>query len=73
MSIRDQWKKPRTIDEGYDVRGFFHWSLMDNFEWAFGYMMRFGLLAVDRETQARTVKPSGRWLSQVVTSNELDT
>jgi len=62
----------RTIDEGYDVRGFFHWSLMDNFEWAFGYMMRFGLLAVDRESQARTVKPSGRWLSQVVTSNELD-
>jgi beta-glucosidase len=62
----------RTIDDGYDVRGFFHWSLMDNFEWAFGYQMRFGLVAVDRTTQERTIKPSARWLSGIVKANALD-
>jgi beta-glucosidase len=62
----------RTIDDGIDVRGFFHWSLLDNFEWAFGYMMRFGLVGVDRETQERTIKPSARWLSGVVRANQLD-
>lgn len=61
----------RTIDDGIDVRGFFHWSLMDNFEWAFGYMMRFGLVSVDRATQERTVKPSARWLASVVAANAL--
>ena len=62
----------RTIDEGFDVRGYFHWSLMDNFEWAFGYRLMFGIVAVDRATQARTVKPSARWLSTVVRTNALD-
>jgi beta-glucosidase len=62
----------RTIDDGLDVRGFFYWSLLDNFEWAFGYRMRFGLVAVDRATQARTIKPSGRWLAEVVRSNRID-
>jgi beta-glucosidase len=62
----------RTIDDGIDVRGFFHWSLLDNFEWAFGYRMRFGLVAVDRTTQARTVKPSARWLADVIRTNRLD-
>ena len=62
----------RTIADGIDVRGFFHWSLLDNFEWAFGYLMNFGLVAVDRTTQARTIKPSARWLSQVVRTNHLD-
>ena len=62
----------RTIDDGIDVRGFFHWSLLDNFEWAFGYLMRFGLVGVDRETQVRTIKPSARWLSGVVRANQLD-
>jgi beta-glucosidase len=61
----------RTIDDGLDVRGFFHWSLLDNFEWAFGYRMRFGIVGVDRETQARTIKPSARWLSEVVKTNQL--
>jgi beta-glucosidase len=56
----------RTIADGLDVRGFFHWSLLDNFEWAFGYRMRFGLVGVDRATQARTVKPSARWLAEVM-------
>jgi beta-glucosidase len=61
----------RTIDDGLDVRGFFHWSLLDNFEWAFGYQMRFGLVGVDRTTQVRTPKASAAWISQVVQSNQL--
>jgi beta-glucosidase len=61
----------RTIDDGIDVRGFFHWSLMDNFEWAFGYMMKFGIVGVDRATQERTVKPSARWLAGVIEANAL--
>ncbi|HEV2993178.1 MAG TPA: glycoside hydrolase family 1 protein [Acidimicrobiia bacterium] len=62
----------RTIEDGLDVRGFFYWSLLDNFEWTFGYRMRFGLVAVDRATQARVVKPSGRWLADVVRANRID-
>ncbi len=61
----------RTIADGLDVRGYFYWSLLDNFEWAFGYRMRFGLVAVNRATQARSVKPSAQWLSQVVRSNRI--
>lgn len=49
------------IGEGYPMRGYFSWSLMDNFEWAEGYKMRFGLIHVDYETQVRTVKKSGHW------------
>ena len=62
----------RTIDDGLDVRGFFCWSLLDNFEWAFGYRLRFGLVAVDRATQERTVKPSGRWFGEVARTNRVD-
>jgi beta-glucosidase len=60
-----------TIDDGIDVRGYFYWSLLDNFEWAFGYRMRFGIVAVDRATQARTVKPSAHWLAEVVRTNRV--
>jgi len=49
------------IAEGYPMRGYFAWSLMDNFEWAEGYRMRFGIVHVDYETQVRTVKKSGAW------------
>ncbi|MDO9415265.1 GH1 family beta-glucosidase [Pararhizobium sp.] len=49
------------IAEGYPMRGYFAWSLMDNFEWAEGYKMRFGIVHVDYETQVRTVKKSGQW------------
>src|SRR5690606_33168778 len=56
----------RVIDDGIDVRGFTCWSLLDNFEWAFGYRPKFGLVSVDRTTFERTPKPSARWLSEVV-------
>jgi beta-glucosidase len=61
----------RCLDDGLDVRGYFYWSLLDNFEWAFGYRPRFGLVAVDRETQARTVKPSATWLGGIARANQL--
>jgi beta-glucosidase len=61
-----------AIRDGCDVRGYFHWSSHDNFEWAHGYSMRFGLIAVDRETQERTVKPSGWLYSRIAEANSLD-
>ncbi len=59
------------IADGIDVQGYTYWSLMDNFEWAFGYRPRFGIIEVDRATQRRTVKPSGEWLSSIVRANAL--
>ena len=53
------------------MRGFYQWSFMDNFEWAFGYAKRFGLVYVDYETQARTPKSSARWYAAVARSGEL--
>lgn len=61
----------RCIDDGIDVRGYIHWSLLDNFEWMFGYVPKFGLIAVDRETQKRTVKPSAVVLGKIAKSNSL--
>ncbi|OLP61149.1 beta-glucosidase [Xaviernesmea oryzae] len=49
------------IAEGYPMKGYFAWSLMDNFEWAEGYRMRFGIVHVDYDTQVRTIKKSGEW------------
>lgn len=59
----------RAIEDGVPVRGYFHWTLMDNFEWAFGYRMRFGLVYVDFETQQRIIKDSGRWYANVIKEN----
>ena len=59
----------RAIEEGVPLRGYFAWSLMDNFEWAFGYSRRFGLIHVDYATQTRTIKQSGRWYAEVTREN----
>ena len=61
----------RAIAEGFDVRGYFLWSLLDNFEWADGYGKRFGIVHVDYETQRRTPKLSARWYSRVMRENRL--
>ncbi len=61
----------QAIEDGANLGGYFAWSLMDNFEWASGYQLRFGLVHVDRETLARTPKSSARWYSQVVRDNAL--
>jgi len=59
----------QAIADGADVRGYFLWSFMDNFEWGFGFTKRFGITHVDYETQKRTVKDSGLWYSSVVKEN----
>ena len=56
----------RAIADGVPLQGYFCWSLMDNFEWAYGYRMRFGLAYVDFETQVRTIKASGHWYAKVI-------
>jgi beta-glucosidase len=61
----------RAIQDGVDLRGYFGWSLMDNFEWAWGYSKRFGLTRVDYTTLERTVKDSGRWYAQVAAGNRV--
>ena len=61
----------RCLDDGIDVRGYTYWSALDNFEWAFGYEPTFGIIAVDRATQHRSVKPSGYWLGRVAAANAL--
>jgi beta-glucosidase len=55
-----------AVRDGVDVRGYFAWSLMDNYEWAEGYRMRFGIIHVDFATQRRTLKSSARWYSNLV-------
>jgi beta-glucosidase len=61
-----------ALDEGIDVRGYFHWSALDNYEWG-RYQPTFGLIAVDRETFTRTPKPSAAWLGAVGRSRVLPT
>jgi beta-glucosidase len=56
----------RAIEDGVPVRGYLHWSLMDNFEWALGYTPRFGLVYVDFRTLKRSIKDSGRWFAKVI-------
>lgn len=60
-----------VIGEGVRVEGYTYWSLLDNFEWAFGYRPRFGLVSVDRTTFGRRPKPSAAWLGSVAKANRL--
>ncbi|WP_457944687.1 GH1 family beta-glucosidase [Caproiciproducens sp. LBM24188] len=59
----------RAAEEGYEVDGYFQWSLLDNFEWARGYDERFGLIYVDFQTQKRILKDSALWYREVIRSN----
>jgi beta-glucosidase len=61
----------RAVVEGNDVRGYFVWSILDNFEWAEGYGKRFGVVHVDYATQRRTPKLSARWYAHVVRENRV--
>ena len=61
----------RAVVEGYPVRGYFLWSLMDNFEWAFGYTKRFGIYYTNFETQERIPKLSAKFYKQVIRRNAL--
>ena len=60
-----------ALDKGVDVRGYFVWSLFDNFEWAYGYDRRFGVVHVDYDTQVRTLKDSARWYRELVRTGEI--
>ncbi|MDQ3005036.1 MAG: GH1 family beta-glucosidase [Chloroflexota bacterium] len=61
-----------AMQDGVNVRGYFVWSLLDNFEWGHGFTKRFGLIRVDYETQERSIKDSGEWYSKVISSNSIE-
>jgi beta-glucosidase len=61
----------RCLDDGIDVRGYFAWSLLDNFEWDDGFRPTFGLHAVDRTTFERRPKPSAAWFGQVARTGDV--
>jgi beta-glucosidase len=59
----------RASADGVKTMGYFQWSIMDNFEWGYGYSKRFGLVHVDFETQKRTLKDSAHWYKTVIATN----
>ena len=61
----------KVIEDGADIRGYFYWSLMDNFEWSEGYSQRFGLAYVDYRTGERILKDSAKWYREVIAKNEV--
>ncbi len=61
----------RARAEGADIRGYMAWSLMDNFEWGYGYSKRFGMLRVDYDTQVRTWKDSAYWYAETIRTRAL--
>lgn len=68
--IKDHLVQVRlAMEDGVNLRGYFAWSLMDNFEWSFGYTKRFGIVRVDYETQERIIKDSGHWYAAVIRNN----
>ena len=67
---RHLWMIAKLIQEGIDIKSYYHWSLMDNFEWAEGYSMRFGLYHVDYETQTRTLRASGKAYQSIIKQHQ---
>lgn len=61
----------KATDDGVDLRGYFTWSLMDNFEWALGYSSRFGIVYIDYPTQKRIIKDSGYWYKDIIAANDI--
>ena len=61
----------RAVEEGYPVTGYFQWSFMDNFEWAWGYAKRFGLIYINYNTQERIPKESARWYAECIRQNRV--
>ncbi len=61
----------RAIEAGVPLKGYYVWTLMDNFEWAFGYSKRFGLIYIDYQTQKRYLKKSAHWYKEVIARNGL--
>ena len=59
----------RAIRDGVDVRGYFHWTIMDTFEWSLGYKIRIGLIHADYWTLVRTPKDSAAWYREVIETN----
>jgi beta-glucosidase len=66
--VRQMW---RAVNFNWDVRGYFHWTLVDNFEWERGWSHRFGLYALDPDTQVRTPRPSSRLFSEIARASAL--
>jgi beta-glucosidase len=62
----------KSIHIGIPVKGYFAWSLMDNFEWGFGYSKRFGIIHIDYQTQKRTLKSSAKWYRKAIQANSVD-
>nr|CAB3487626.1 unnamed protein product [Digitaria exilis] len=61
----------KAVRNGANVRGYFAWTLLDNFEWTFGYSLRYGLYHVDFDTQERTPRMSARWYRSFLTGSDL--
>ena len=59
----------KAIEDGLDIKGYYYWSLLDNFEWAFGYDMKFGLYEVDFKTQKRTLREGAKVYKKIVQEN----
>ena len=75
-TLRKEWIEgyvgatKQAIRDGADVRGYYYWSLLDNYEWDMGYEKKFGLISVDHTTQERTIRPSGLWYAQMISSED---
>jgi beta-glucosidase len=69
--ILKYWNCAHAYRRGANVRGYFVWSLMDNFEWRYGFTLRFGLYHVDFTTQQRTAKMSAKWYRDLLMGNGL--